>query len=232
MGQLPDSIREIFHYLRQYKARTFMTMFGIIWGTMTVILLLAFGVGVRRSMSKNMHGIGEGIVILWPGRTSLPFQGYGRDRRIRFREEDAALIKSEINEIEFCSPEYQRWNTPVRVGDKVNKPNITGIIPEYGPIRNIWPQAGGRWLNDLDLKQRKRVVFLGNRLKDFLFGENEDAIGKYVNIGKTPFLVIGVIRAKTQSSSYGSRDRDRAFIPATTFSSIFGHRYINPTSAL
>ena len=86
MGHFIDTIREVFHYLRQYKLRTFMTMFGIIWGTMTVIILLAFGVGVKRSMSKNMHGMGEGIAILWPGRTSIPFEGYGRDRRLRFRE--------------------------------------------------------------------------------------------------------------------------------------------------
>ena len=67
-----------------------MTMFGIIWGTVTVIVLLAFGTGVRRSMSKNMHGMGEGVVIVWPGRTSLLFEGYGRDRGIRFREDEKA----------------------------------------------------------------------------------------------------------------------------------------------
>ncbi len=204
-----------------------MTMFGIIWGTMTVILLLAFGVGVRRSMSKNMHGMGEGIAIMWPGRTSLPFQGYGRDRLVRLREEDAVMIKREIREIEYCSQEYGRWNTPIRVKDNVNKPNIAGIVPEYGPMRNIWPQSGGRWLNDLDIQQQRRVVFLGNKLKDFLFGENIDAVGKYIYVGEIPFLVIGVLKKKTQPSSYSARDEDRAFIPVSTFSAIFNHRYIN-----
>ena len=184
MSDLPETIREVFRYLRQYKSRTFMTMFGIIWGTMTVILLLAFGVGVKRSMSKNMHGIGEGIVILWPGRTSIAFEGYGRDRKVRFREEDTELLRREVKEISTISPEYSRWGTAVRLRDKVNTPNISGIIPEYGPIRNIWPQPGGRWLNDLDIEHRRRVVFLGNGLKDFLFGENVDAIGKYVFINE------------------------------------------------
>ena len=143
MSRLLDTLREIFFYLRQYKARTFMTMFGLIWGTITVIVLLAFGVGVERSMSKNMHGMGEGIAILWPGRTSIPYKGYGRDRRIRFLEEDAFLLKREIKEIEFCSPEYGRWNVPIRVGDKVNKTNVAGVIPEYGPMRNVLPRPGG-----------------------------------------------------------------------------------------
>ena len=226
MGHLGDIIREVFHYLRQYKSRTFMTMFGIIWGTITVVVLLAFGVGVKRQMSKNMHGMGEGITILWPGRTSIPFQGYGRDRWIRFREEDAEILRSEIIQIEAISPEYSRWGTPVRVGEKVIKPNITGIYPEYGPIRNILEQPGGRWINNLDLKDRKRVVFLGDKLKDFLFGENQNAIGEYVQIGDSPFIVIGVLKKKTQPSSYNARDQDRAFIPASTFSSLFGHKYI------
>ncbi len=227
MGRLLDTIREVSYYLRKHKSRTFMTMFGIIWGTMTVILLLAFGVGVKRSMSKNMHGLGEGIAIMWPGRTSIPFEGYGRERPIRFREEDVELLRSEVQEIAFLSPEYSRWGTPVRVGVQMNMPNISGIIPEYGPMRNVWPQPGGRWINDLDIELRRRVVFLGNILKDFLFGEETDAIGQYVFIGDTPFLVVGVLKEKTQNSSYNSRDQDRAFIPASTFASIFGHRYID-----
>jgi len=202
-------------------------MFGLIWGTITVIVLLAFGVGVERSMSKNMHGMGEGIAILWPGRTSIPYKGYGRDRRIRFLEEDAFLLKREIKEIEFCSPEYGRWNVPIRVGDKVNKTNVAGVIPEYGPMRNVLPRPGGRWINDLDVKQRKRVAFIGFKLKDLLFGEQTDAVGKYIFIGDSPFIVIGILKEKTQPSSYTTRDRDRVVIPASTFASSFGHLYIN-----
>jgi len=222
-----ENLKEILHDLGQYKARTAMTMFGLIWGTMTVILLLAFGVGVGKQMSKNMHGIGEGIAIVWPGRTSIPFEGYGRDRRIRLTEEDIEYLRMEIKDIKRISPEYSTWRQPARVLDKVNRLNLTGILPEFGVMRNIWPESGGRWLNDMDIKYKRRVVFIGNRLRDFLFGENEDVIGKYVFIGETPFMVIGVMRPKTQNSSYNSRDRDRAFIPYTTFKSITGYRYVS-----
>jgi putative ABC transport system permease protein len=227
MNYLIETLAEIFRYLRQYKSRTFMTMFGIIWGTLTVVLLLAFGVGVKRSMSKNMHGMGEGIAIMWPGRTSVPFEGYNRDRQIQFTESDAELMRREIPEIANVSPEYHRWGTAVHLKDKINKPNVTGCIPEYGMMRNIWPQPGGRWINDLDVSERRRVVFLGDKLKDLLFGEKESAIGKYVYIGETPFLVVGVLKKKTQNSSYSQRDQDRAFIPTSTFTAIFGHRYLN-----
>jgi len=227
MTNIIEYLSEIFRHLLQYKARTGMTMFGIIWGTMTVILLLAFGVGVGKQMRKNMHGMGEGIAIVWPGRTSIPFEGYGRDRSIRLNEDDVELIRSEVKDIQRISPEYSKWGSVIRVGDQINRPNITGIIPEYGYMRNIWPENGGRWLNELDHQYKRRVVFLGNRLRDFLFGEKADVIGKFVYIDETPFMVIGVMIAKTQNSSYSQRDQDRAFIPLTTFKSVFGHRYIS-----
>lgn len=225
MSHLIDTISEILHYMRLYKGRTAMTMFGLIWGTMTVILLLSFGVGVQKQMSKNMHGIGEGIAICWPGRTSIPFKGYGRDRRIRITEDDTELLRREIPDILRISPEYQMWGLPIRYGEQINRPNITGIIPEYNEMRNIWWEEGGRWINDLDMKQKRRVVFIGNKLRDFLFGENADAIGRYLYIDQTPFLVIGVMKSKTQNSSYSSRDQDRAFIPMTTYKSLFGEIY-------
>jgi putative ABC transport system permease protein len=227
MLYLLDQFRETLRYLKQYKARTAMTMFGIIWGTMTVILLLSFGVGVEKQMSKNMHGIGQGIAIVWPGQTSIPFEGYGRNRNIRLNEDDIELIRSEVKRIIRISPEFSKWGATVRVADKINRPNVTGIIPEYGSMRNVRPEPGGRWINDLDIKEKRRVVFIGNRLRDFLFGDNANAIGKYVYINQTPFLVVGVMKKKTQNSSYNQRDRDRAFIPMTTFKSIFGYRYLN-----
>jgi putative ABC transport system permease protein len=226
MDRFKDTILEILSYLRQYKSRTLMTMFGIIWGTVTIVVLLAFGGGVQRAMSKNMHGMGEGVAILWPGRTSMAFQGYGKDRPIAFREEDAEILRKQISEFAAISPEYTRWGTPLRVGEQIIRPCVTGVIPEYGPMRHIWPQAGGRWLDVLDVRDRKRVVFLGYKLKEFLFGKDTDPIGQYVLVGDSPFLVVGVLKKKTQASSYNSQDQDRAFIPTSTFASYFGDRYI------
>ncbi len=227
MSYLKSTIEEIFRYIRQYKSRTAMTMFGLVWGTVTLVVLLAFSAGVKRAMSRSMHGMGEAIVIVWPGSTSLAFQGYSRDRALRFREEDALLLKMQIPEMEAVSPEYSTWDAPIRVEDRTIKPNISGVIPEYGPMRHIWPQEGGRWINDLDIGQRRRVIFLGNKLKEYLFGKDKDAVGQYVFVGNAPFLVIGVLKEKIQSSSYSAQDEDRAFIPASTFRSFFGKMYIN-----
>jgi putative ABC transport system permease protein len=226
MDTLKDMLDEIFHTLRQYKSRTVMTLFGIIWGTVTMIVLLAFGVGVQRSMRKNMHGMGESIAILWPGQTSVPFKGYGRDRSIRFREEDAEILRKQIPELSAISPEYSRWGTPVKFGEQVNRPNISGVLPEYADMRNIQTEPGGRWINDLDIREKKRVVFLGNKLKEYLFGKDKNAVGEYVYVNTSPFLVIGVLKKKIQPSSYNAQDQDRAFIPVSTHAAFFGDQYI------
>lgn len=227
MWYLKSTIKEIFRYIRQYKSRTAMTMFGLIWGMVTLVVLLAFSQGVKRAMSASMHGMGEAIVIVWPGSTSLAFQGYSRDRQLRFREEDALLLKMQIPEMEAVSPEYSTWDVPIRVEDRTINPNISGVIPEYGPIRHVWPEKGGRWLNELDIGQRRRVIFLGNKLKEYLFGKDQEAVGQYVYVDNAPFLVVGVLKEKIQNSSYSAQDQDRAFIPASTFCSFFGKMYIN-----
>ncbi len=227
MKHLTDTVLEVFRYLREYKSRTFMTMFGLVWGTMTVVLLLSFGSGVGTSMKKNMHGMGDGIAILWPGTTTKPWQGYNRGRDLRFRPDDVELLRREVGEFNAISGEFIYYERPMRVGDKIAKPPVTGVMPEYGPMRNCIAQAGGRWINDLDMQNKRRVVFLGYEIRNLLFGEGADAIGKYVYIGETPFRVIGILKEKTQPSSYSYRDQDRVFIPMTTFQSLYGWRYLN-----
>jgi len=212
--------------MRSQKLRTFLTLFGIIWGTSAVVLLLAFGKGLHAQNQKSMHGLGERIVIMWGGRTSKPYEGFGRGRRIPLREEDALLLKKEISQMGGISPEYSRWSTHIKYKKNEVTQNMVGIYPIFGELRNIYPQRGGRFINHIDLKKRKRVVFIGNQLKEDLFGRGK-AIGKYIIIDNVPFLVVGVMKKKAQDSSYSGRDENKAFIPATTFAAMYGYKYVN-----
>jgi putative ABC transport system permease protein len=219
-------ITQFFRDMRSQKLRTFLTLFGIIWGTTAVVLLLAFGKGLHAQNQKSMHGLGEGIVILWGGRTSKPFEGFGKGRSIPLREEDAILLKREIREMGGVSPEYSQWSTHIKYKDNAVTQNMVGIYPIFGEMRNIYAEVGGRFINRIDLENKKRVVFIGNQLKKDLFGE-EEAIGKYIIIDNVPFLVVGVMKEKEQDSSYSGRDENKAFIPATTFAAMYGYRYVN-----
>jgi putative ABC transport system permease protein len=211
--------------LRAQKLRAFLTMFGIIWGTVAIVVLVAFGVGFRKATIANMHGMGEGIAIIWPGKTAKPWAGYGIGRPIPLVEEDTKLIKEQVPNITAISPEYSK-EIDARVGQNILTPLLTGTNVIYGDMRNIIAQQGGRYINDADIEKRRRVVVLGDAVKEFLFG-NQDAVGKTVFVSQTPFTVIGVMQKKTQPSSYNRRDQDRIFIPLTTFASLYGAVHLN-----
>jgi len=219
-------ITQFFRDMRAQKMRTFLTVFGITWGTISVVLLLGFGVGLGRQMKKNFHGMGEGLIILWPGRTSVAFEGLNKGRRLSFREEDALLLQREISGIRHVSPEYARGGVELKTGRSTYSVYLRGVYPVYGEIRNTIPEKGGRFLDELDLRNKRRSIFLGTKVKEELFGE-EPAVGRLVLLNSVPFQVVGVLIAKTQNSSYGDRDEFGAFIPASTFSALFGSKTIN-----
>lgn len=228
MFRLVRAVGELWADVRAQKLRTAMTILGIAWGTVAVVVLLAFGTGLERQTMKRFHGLGERIVIVFGGETTKPFAGFGDGRQIRLREEDARLMIEQIPQIVLISPEYSWRNTPVRHERAITHPNITGVWPSYSYLRNVIPQMGGRFVNDADVDQRRRVVMLGDRIRDLLFEDvTGDVVGRQVMIGQTPFTVIGVMKPKVQNSSYNSRDRDRVFIPASTHAAMFGQRYVS-----
>lgn len=218
-------LRQMLQDVRQQKLRTLLTLLGITWGTVSVSLLVAFGEGLQKRIVKNQRGLGENIVIAWPSRTSIPYQGLGKGRRIRVNEDDIDVLRREIPEAIF-SGEYERDKSAFRRERVRITPEISANSPIFAAMRNIIPAAGGRYVNDLDLDRRRRVVFLGDKLKQDLFGDG-DALGKTIMIDNVPFLVIGVMEKKAQDSSYSGRDESKAFIPDTTFKGLFSERYVS-----
>ncbi|MDZ7860529.1 MAG: ABC transporter permease [Candidatus Krumholzibacteriota bacterium] len=218
---------EFFRDMKSQKKRTMLTLFGIVWGTAAVVLMMAVGTSTRRQNIKNFKGLGDNIILVFPGTTTKPYRGFGVDRDIRLERSDVELLKTRIPQIERISEEFSTWRSWVRVGKKTRTPLVAGVAPSYWKMRNVIPQRGGRFINERDQREKRRVVFLGNELKDFLFGEESPAVGRFVNINNIPFRVIGVLRKKVQNSSYNSRDKDRAYIPSETFQTMFGHRHLN-----
>jgi putative ABC transport system permease protein len=212
--------------VRQQATRSVLTLLGIAWGTTAVVLLLAFGVGLERQMVTNARGLGDGLVIVNGGRTTLPFEGLPERRPVRLAEADADLLAREIPEIEIVTPEYGRWGRYLSVGGQRTQVYLTGVRADYGDLRNVFPQAGGRFINDRDVELNRRVIVLGNEVSRLLFGE-DDPVGREVMLGRSPFTVVGVMAEKTQNSSYGARDQDRAFVPITTYRTTEGARWVN-----
>ena len=209
--------------VRHQKMRTALTVLGITWGTVSVALLVAFGEGLQRKIWEQQLGLGENIVIAWPSRTSIPYQGLGKGRRIRIDEDDIKALRQQIPEANF-SGEFSRDNAAFKRENVRLTPTVSANSPIFALMRNVIPAEGGRYINDLDIDRRRRVVFIGDKLKTDLFGDDE-AVGQTITIDNTPFLVIGVLQKKAQDSSYGSRDEDQAFIPESSFRGLYAERY-------
>ena len=223
---LRNYLRQFLRDVRAQKLRLFLTVFGLVWGTAAVTLMLDFGEGLHRQVLVAQKGLGDAIVIAWPSRTSKPWQGLPRGRRIQLTDEDVTLLRTEIEGIKNISQEYSQDGARITYGKKALSVDISGSNVEFGAMRSMNPQEGGRYLNQLDLDERRRVVFLGDQLTIDLFGEGVDAVGEKVRIDGSPFTVIGVMVQKEQDSSYSGRDKDKAMIPSTTFRAIYGSKYI------
>ncbi len=222
---MKETLRQLFRDVRSQKLRTFLTVFGIVWGTVAVTLLLAFGRGLHKQIIKNSAGIGDRIAIAWPSLTSMPFEGLGRGRRIRVREEHIEAIRRETPGVVAISSEYEE-TLKLHYGMKTVAIDCSGVDASFGAMRNLIPQAGGRFINPTDVRERRRVLFLGDKIARDIFGKSP-AVSKTVLYAGSPFLVIGVLQEKVQDSSYTSRDEGRAFIPGTTFRALTGTKYVS-----
>jgi len=225
MGAL-IGVRQLYRDLASQKLRTFLTAFGIMWGTAAISMLLAFGEGFHNQILINSAGLGESIVIAWPMQTSIPFEGLGKGRRIQLTEEDIELVRRRATGLAGISGEYAETYKVLYAG-RTLPVDVSGVSPVFGELRNLVPQSGGRFVNVLDERLQRRVVFFGDEMAKELFGE-EDPIGRTVMMMGSPFTVVGVLKAKTQDSSYSGRDKDKAFIPGSTFRALSGAKYAGP----
>jgi len=211
---------------RKQKKRITLTLIALGWGTISIMLLLGFGEGLHNQLSINRKGMGDGISIIWGGQTTIPFKGLGKGRRIPLHKDDVQYLKDRIPEIQYIGGEYHRWGVEVTHGDNTLSEHVNGIPPNYVQMRNHIAQMGGRMIDELDMRHKRRVAFLGDDLKDRLFGD-EDAVGKTIMLNKMPFTVVGVMVPKMQMNSYSGQDEDKVSIPATTFEAVFGDPYLD-----
>jgi len=220
-------ILEYFHELSKEKLRMFLTVMGVCWGMANIVVMLSVGEGLYRSFDKGMRGMGEGIVVVGPGQTSKAYAGFGMGRSIRVTEDDIQYLKERVPEIGAISPEYSEWGVNLKYRKQAVPVQLAGVYPCYELMRNHFPEPGGRFLNDLDELNKRRVIFLGDIVRDKLFGENGNPVGKTILVNEIPFLVIGVLQKRIQMSSYTTQDKDHVVIPASTFRVMFNRLYLD-----
>ena len=212
-----DKWQEIFSTIRKNKLRTFLTGFSVAWGILMLIILLGAGEGLQHGTENQFKGDALNSVWVIPGKTSIPYAGYNAEREIKLRNEDFEDIKNNIRGIENLSArKYLNGITRISYQDKTGSFGVLGCLPDEKAAEQI-EILGGRFINEQDIKEKRKVACLGRDMKIELFGEKNPQ-GEYININGIPFLVIGFYMDEG-----GDRDVRRTWIPLSTHQMVFGN---------
>jgi putative ABC transport system permease protein len=221
---LRDIVREAMIGLLRNRLRAGLSMLGISWGIVSVVMLLAYGEGFNQALLRGFQGaFGDGVSVLWPGQTSMQAGGERAGRPVRIRLADAEVL-DQLPLVKAWSPEYMQ-DLPVAWESKLASYRARGVAPSYGVMRTQ-PAASGRFINAEDVRLQRRVVFLGSEVALKLFG-NVPPVGETVRIKGMAFEVIGVQKEKVQLSNYGRPDRESVFIPHTTAGQLWNTEYMS-----
>lgn len=219
-----SSVSHLIRQLKDDRTRIALTLLGIVWGTVSVTVLTALGESVHRALLKGEKGLGDGLVRIAGGVTSRSHAGFPKGRWIGFLPQDGQLIQDKVPEVELACSEFGSPVLEISWGKHTMNGQIVGVEPAFHDLRSCFPQDGGRFINDLDIREHRRVAFMGDGIKDKLLGKTP-AVGQTIRIMNVPFTVIGVLRPKLQLSTYYGADKGIIFIPASTFQNLFGWRY-------
>jgi putative ABC transport system permease protein len=225
-AMLRDVAGEAWTGLYHHRFRAALSMLGISWGIVSIVVLLAYGDGLAAAFDAGFRGaFSDGTVVAFPGQTSLQAGGERAGVRVRVTTDDVLAI-GQLPLVKHVSPEIMR-EFPVVYRNKQSTHLIRGVAPSYGRMRSETPQPGGRFLGDDDVRFRRRVAFIGSEVQKRLFGPMQ-AVGETFRIGGQSFEIVGVMEEKVQLSNYNQPDRYCVFIPWTTMGGLTDNRYANP----
>ncbi len=208
---LRDLIGDVLRTLWAHKLRTFLTMFGIAWGIVSIVLMVAAGEGLRKGQEDQARNLGKDILIVFHGRTSLQAGGTRAGRAVHWVDADVPAVQADSPDCEYAIPELEQ--NDVRAHSSYNNAAflITGSLPPFGDIRSL-NVGQGRFYNWDDQREARRVAFLGSDAAKQLF-PGRNAVGETVYLNAFPYVVVGVMAQKKQDSSYDGWDVNKIFVP-------------------
>jgi putative ABC transport system permease protein len=214
-----ELIKQTLNNLAANKTRSFLTMFGISWGLICLILMTSMGEGMWIAQKQKTRALGRNILIVWGGITGKGGEGVRSGKVIRLTLEDYFALKKRAGYLQRLSPEIQR-GLPVRSNINNGTFDVHGVFPDYMQMRTIEVMPGGRQLNSGDNSGALRVCIIGDEVKDQLFNK-QSPMGQMITIGEFPYLVVGELIPKDQNSNYSGPDKKKIFIPFYSMSRDF-----------
>lgn len=212
-----DALREIGSTIKKNKLRTFLTGFSIAWGIFILIALLGAGNGLKNGITSNFANRATNSVTIWPGATSIPYEGLPLDRVVKLDDKDFELIRK-MPEVQYLSGQVSSDGI-LSNGQNYGSWRILGVHPDAAHINNINMSKGkGRFVNDLDVLKRRKVIVINQEMADILF-PGEDPLGKTVTASDVAYLVVGVFKDES------GRTNVPCYVPFSTAQTIYSKGY-------
>ena len=214
-----DRWQEIYHSLRKHRLRTLLTAFGVFWGIFMLAVLLGAGSGLENGVTRNFN-VAKNAVFIWTQRTSVPYKGLQPGRFIQLKNADIEAIKNQVPELEALNPRLMiPGSYTIERGDESASFSVNGDTPEMFVIRPLL-MLSGRFLNESDMEEKRKVAVIGSRVQDVLFKDGAGPIGEYIQIKGVPFRVVGTFGSQANDED-AIEDLQTIHIPISTLQVTF-----------
>ena len=212
-----DSYREILDTLTRNKSRSLLTGFGVFWGVFMLVVLMGGGQGMKEMLNKNFEGFAQNTTFIWAQQTSKPYKGFRKGRWWAMDYKDIERLKQRVPELSTVAPVlFGSWGSSntAYYGDQKTQPRIQGVTPDFADI--VAPRMYyGRYINEMDLRQHRKVCVLGKKIYKDLFKEGGDPCGKSIRIDSTYYQVIGVDYNASGGMNFNGRAEEKITLPLT-----------------
>ena len=214
-----DKWQEIFNTIQKHKLRTALTALGVFWGIFMLVFLMGAGKGLENGVTGLFGSHAKNSLYMWSNRTTKPYKGHPPGRWVQLTTQDMEAIELEFeDEIAYLAPRLWMPSGEVSHGEKKGAFDARGDTPDLIHIDAIAVDKG-RFLNELDMKKKRKVAAIGRHVRDVLFDKEEEAIGQYIKIQGVDFLVVGIIKSDRRGND-AIEDEKTIFIPITTVQQI------------
>ena len=204
-----------------------MTAFGVFWGIFMLIIMLGSGAGLEHGVTEGMGSFATNSMFMWTQRTTIPYKGFPRGRNFMFDNNDIKALRDNIPEIKYLAPRLQGWSSGDGTNNTIRKEKTGAftILGDYPDWNKIDPNEmiKGRFINEIDIEEKRKVAVIGTRVEEILFEKDEDPVGEYIRIQGVYFQVVGVFRPLNTNISFGGEKEQSIYIPFTTLQKTYNY---------
>jgi len=220
-----DLWTEIMSALKKNRLRSFMTAFGVFWGIFMLIIMSGAGKALENGIMDGVRAFASNSAFFWTERTSVPYKGFQRGRQWNYENNDIQYIRNNVKEVEYLSPRLfgfqQKGDNTIR-GERTGAFQMFGDYPDYFKI-DQWTPIKGRLINEIDIRQERKVCVIGERVVEVMFAKDENPIGEYLKISGVYFQVVGVIHPETRINIGGGKKEETIIIPFSTMQTAYNY---------